>query len=329
MMSSKARPRIAILDDYQDTALKSADWTQVLRVADVDVFSDHLDDRESVIHRLFPYHIVCVMRERTPLSREMIDRLPNLRMIASTGRRNASIDVAAAAAHGIFVAHTGYIAQPTVELTWALILGGARNLITESASLRSGGWQQSIGDDIAGSTLGIIGLGNLGSRVATIGIAFGMNVIAWSQNLTSERTSAFGVELVTKEVLLRTADVVSIHLILSPRTTGLIGAADFALMKPTARLVNTSRGPIVDEIALLNALATKQIAGAAIDVFDHEPLPPDHPFRSTDCLLATPHIGYASRNQYARFYGDAVANIMGWISENAALAPARERESPG
>jgi phosphoglycerate dehydrogenase-like enzyme len=209
------------------------------------VFNDHLADVEAVIERLQPFDVVCVMRERTPLTRAIIERLPRLRLVASTAFRNASIDVKAAEERGIPVVHTGYTSAPTVELTWALILASARNLIAESTSLCNGSWQRFIGDDIGGQTLGLVGLGHVGSAVAQIGMAFGMNVIAWSQNLTAERATEVGAELVTKEELFRRADVVSVHLVLSDRTRGLVGAPEIALMKPTARLVNTSRGPIV------------------------------------------------------------------------------------
>jgi phosphoglycerate dehydrogenase-like enzyme len=307
------RAKIAVIDDYQGVALKMADWSAVLARADVDVFSDHLDGADAVAERLRPYDIVCVMRERTPLRAEMIERLPNLKLIASTGPRNASIDLKAAAARGIPVVHTGYFGTPTLELTWALILASARHIVAEAAAVRSGGWQHSIGDDLAGKTLGIIGLGNLGSQVAKIGLAFGMSVIAWSQNLTAEKAGAVGAALVSKEELLRQADIVSVHLVLSDRTRALIGARELALMKPSARLVNTSRGPIVVEAALIAALKAGQIAGAAIDVYDVEPLPPDHPYRKIDNLLATPHIGYVSRGLYERFYRDTVSNIVAWL----------------
>ena len=307
------RAKIAVLDDYQGVALKMADWSTVLARADVDVFSDHLDGADAVVERLLPYDVVCVMRERTPLRAETIERLPNLKLIASTGPRNASIDLKAAAARAIAVAHTGYFGSPTLELTWALILASARHIVAEAAAVRSGGWQHSIGDDLAGKTLGIIGLGNLGSQVAKIGLAFGMRVLAWSQNLTAEKAGAVGAALVSKEELLRQADIVSVHLVLSDRTRALIGERELALMKPSARLVNTSRGPIVVEAALVAALKAGQIAGAAIDVYDVEPLPLDHPYRKIDNLLATPHIGYVSRSLYERFYGDTVSNILAWL----------------
>ena len=305
--------KVAVLDDYQGVALKMADWSEVAKRALVDVFSDHLAEPSDVVKRLLPYDVVCVMRERTPLRRAHIEQLPNLKLIASTGPRNASIDLEAAAERGIKVVHTGYFGSPTVELTWALILAGARHIAAEAAALRAGGWQHSIGDDLSGKTLGLIGLGNLGSKVAGIGLAFGMQIIAWSQNLTAEKAAATGAVLVSKEELLRRSDVVSIHLVLSERSRGLIGAAELSLMKPTARLVNTSRGPIVVEAALISALEKGQIAGAAIDVYDTEPLPAGHPYRNIPNLLATPHIGYVSRGLYERFYRDTVSNILTWL----------------
>jgi phosphoglycerate dehydrogenase-like enzyme len=313
------RAKIAILDDYQGVALKLADWSAVTARAEVDVFSDPLADADAVAARLFPYDVVCVMRERTPLGAAMIERLPNLKLIVSTGPRNASIDSKAAAARGVAVAHTGYFGSPTVELTWALILAGARHLVAEANAVRSGGWQHTIGDDLSGKTLGIIGLGHIGSQVAKIGLAFGMRVLAWSQNLTAEKAAAAGALLLSKEELLRQADIVSVHLVLSERTRGLIGAGELALMKPGARLVNTSRGPIVVEAPLIAALQKGQIAGAAIDVYDLEPLPPDHPYRKLANLLATPHIGYVSRGLYERFYRDTVANIMAWLDAKPSI----------
>jgi phosphoglycerate dehydrogenase-like enzyme len=309
----KSTVNIAVLDDYQGVALTLADWSKVTARARVTVFNDHLDDPEALVERLAPFDVLCVMRERTPLRRQVIERLPKLKLIASTAMRNASIDADAAAERGIAIVHTSYISSPTVELTWALILAGARHIVSENASLRAGGWQRSVGDDLAGKTLGIIGLGNIGAQVAKVGLAFGMQVIAWSQNLTREAAAAAGARLVPKEKLLREADVVSIHLVLSGRTRGLIGAAELQLMKPTARLVNTSRGPIIVESALIEALANGRIAGAAIDVFDLEPLPPAHPYRRMDRVLATPHIGYVSRGLYERFYRDTVANIVAWL----------------
>ena len=320
MTSKQKRFRIAILDDYQNVALSLADWSVLDGRATVTVFNDHLADADAVIERLHPFEIVCVMRERTPMTRSIIERLPKLGMIASTANRNASIDLEAAEERDIQVVHTGYTSAPTIELTWALILGSARNLVAENASLRGGGWQQSVGDDIAGRTLGVLGLGNVGGAVAQIGNAFGMKVIAWSQNLTIDRAAEVGATLVSRDEVFREADVVTIHLVLSGRTRGLVGAAELALMKPTSRLINTSRGPIVVEADLIAALEDKIIAGAAIDVFDQEPLPLDHPFRALPNLLATPHIGYVSRGLYARFYQDTVTNICRWLDGQAAKA---------
>jgi phosphoglycerate dehydrogenase-like enzyme len=321
-MSSMNDPvNIAILDDYQNAALEMADWSSLGGRATITVFDDHLADPDRVIERLLPFDVVCVMRERTPLPRAIIERLPRLKLIASTAFRNASIDVAAAAEHGVAVAHTGYDSSPTIELTWALILAGARHIAGENAALRSGGWQRAIGDGVRGKILGILGLGNIGSEVAQIGRAFGMEVIAWSQNLTQEKAEALGVRLASKDELFRQADIVTIHLVLSRRTRGLVGAAELAAMKPSARLINTSRGPIVEEVALVKALRERRIAGAAIDVFDVEPLPPDHPYRSLENALATPHIGYVSRELYRTFYGDTVKNITAWLDQRLEAAP--------
>jgi phosphoglycerate dehydrogenase-like enzyme len=317
---------IAILDDYQNIALEMADWSSLDRRATIMVFNDHLADPDRVVERLLPFDAVCVMRERTPLSRAIIERLPRLKLIASTAFRNASIDIAAAAERDIAVLHTGYDSSPTVELTWALILASARHIVAENASLRSGGWQRAIGDGLRGKTLGVVGLGNIGSEIARVGLAFGMEVIAWSQNLTPEKAEAQGVRLASKDELFQRADIVTIHLVLSRRTRGLVGAAELAAMKPSARLVNTSRGPIVEEAALIDALRERRIAGAAIDVFDVEPLPPDHPYRSLENALATPHIGYVSRELYRTFYGDTVKNIAAWLNQQAGVTPSPENE---
>jgi phosphoglycerate dehydrogenase-like enzyme len=317
MPTNQELPKIAVLDDYQSVALSMARWSALDGQATVAVFNDHLPDADAVVARLQDFDVVCVMRERTPMTRAVISRLPKLRLIASTGKRNASIDLAEAAERGIEVLHTSYSSSPTIELTWALILASVRNLITENASLRAGGWQRSIGDDLAGKTLGVLGLGNIGGAVARIGKAFDMKVIAWSQNLTAERTAEAGVALVSKEDLFRQADILTIHLVLSSRTRGLVSAKELALMKPTARIVNTSRGPIVIEADLIALLQSARIAGAAVDVFDQEPLPPDHPFRSLPNLLATPHIGYVSRDVYQRFYQDTVDNIRQWLDRQS------------
>jgi phosphoglycerate dehydrogenase-like enzyme len=305
--------QIAVLDDYQNAALESADWSVLRDRADITVFQDHLADPDAGIERLLPFDVVCVMRERTPLPRKVIERLPNLKLIASTGSANASIDVAAAGDRGITVVHTGYRSDPTIEFTWALILACARHIVTESNSLRSGGWQQTVGADLGGKTLGVLGLGNVGSKVARIGSAFGMKLIAWSQNMTPEAAKAAGAILVSKDRLFERADILTIHLVLSSRTRGLVRAAELERMKPTAWLINASRGPIVEEQALITALQNKRLAGAAIDVFDIEPLPPSHPFRTLDNVLATPHIGYVSQGLYKTFYEDTVSNIRKWL----------------
>src|ERR1700722_11463959 len=308
--------KIAVLDDYQNVALKCADWSVLGDRVDVTVFQDHLADPKAVIERLLPFEIVCVMRERTPLSGNVIARLPNLKLIASTGSMNASIDVAAAGDHEVAVVQTGYSSDPTIEFTWALILASARHIVMESNSVRSGGWQQTVGADLRGKTLGVLGLGRIGSQVARIGSAFGMNLIAWSQNMTPEAAKAAGAILVSKDQLFERADILTIHLVLSSRTRGLVGAGELERMKPTALLVNASRGPIVEEHALISVLKNKQIAGAAIDVFDIEPLPPSHPFRTLDNVLATPHLGYVSHGLYKTFYEDTVANIRKWLDSH-------------
>ncbi len=309
--------RIAILDDYQNVSLEMADWSPLAGRAEITVFNDHVSKIDEIVERLLPFDVVCVMRERTPLPRAVIECLPQLKLIASTGSRNAAVDVDAAAERGIVVAHTGYDARSTIEMTWALILASTRHVASENAHLRAGGWQRTIGDVLHGKTLGLLGLGNIGSEVARIGLAFGMETIAWSQNLTSEKAQACGARLVSKEELFRNADIVTIHLVLSDRTRGLVGAAELQAMKRSARLINTSRGPIVDELALIEVLRERRIAGAALDVFDVEPLPADHPFRSLANVLSTPHIGYVARDQYRTFYGDTVKNITRWLDRQA------------
>ena len=304
---------IAVLDDYQNVALESSDWSVLRDRANIVVFQNHLADPDAVIERLLPFDVVCVMRERTPLPRKVIERLPNLKLIASTGSVNASIDIAAAGDRGIAVVYTAYRSDPTVEFTWALILACARHIVTESNSVRSGGWQQTVGADLRGKILGILGLGNVGSQVARIGSAFGMQLIAWSQNMTPEAAKAAGAILVSKEQLFERADILTIHLVLSGRTRGLVGAAELERMKPTAWLINVSRGPIVEEQAFIRVLKNRQIAGTAIDVFDVEPLPTNHPFRTLDNVLATPHIGYVSQSLYKMFYEDTVSNIRKWL----------------
>jgi phosphoglycerate dehydrogenase-like enzyme len=314
-MNAKFPVKVAVLDDYQNVALRMADWSPLENLADVTVFNDHVANVGDLIQRLQPFDVVCVMRERTPLPHVVIESLPNLKLIASTGPGNASIDQDAAAERGIEIRHTGYSSTPTIELTWALILAMARNIPLENHSLRQGGWQVALGEQLAGKTLGLLGLGHIGSAVGIIGRAFRMNVIAWSQHLSAERAAVKGVQLVSKDVLFSTADFLSIHVRLSERTQGLVGATELAQMKPTSRLINTSRGQIVDHAALLGALSTGQIAGAALDVYDVEPLDNPHPLRELPNVLATPHIGYVSEELYRTFYGDTVRNIVQWLDE--------------
>jgi phosphoglycerate dehydrogenase-like enzyme len=307
--------KIAILDDYQDVALKMADWSALSGRAEITFFNDHIADPSALVARLLPFDVVCVMRERTPLLRDVLERLPRLKLIASTGSRNASIDMGAARELGITVTATAYKSSPAIELTWALILASVRGIVQENNSIRNGGWQMSVGQDLGGKMLGVVGLGNIGGQVARIGLALGMTIIAWSQNMTPDIAEAAGARLVSKDELFRQADIVTIHLVLSRRTKGLVGAAELGLMKPTSRLINTSRGPIVDEASLIKALRSHAIAGAAIDVFDEEPLPAQHPFRSMDNVLATPHIGYVTEGLYGTFYRDTVANITAWLNK--------------
>jgi phosphoglycerate dehydrogenase-like enzyme len=309
--------QVAILDDYQDVALTMADWSQVAARATITVFNDHLADPDAVVRRLAPFDVVCVMRERTPLTRDVIERLPQLKMIASTGPFNAAIDVDAAKERGIYVSGTGGYVESTIELTWALILTTARRIVDEAQSVRDGGWQTSVGLQLGGSVLGVLGLGRIGSRVAQVGKAFGMDVIAWSTNLTPDAADEAGVTYVSKEELFSRADVLTVHLKLSERSHGLVGAEDLALMKPTALLVNTSRGPIVDESALVDALRSRRIAGAGLDVFDTEPLAAGHPLRSLDNVVATPHIGYVAEQVYRVFYGESAAKIARWLGQSS------------
>lgn len=303
--------RVAILDDYQSAALQFADWASL--DAEVVTFTKPLGGRADVAQALAGFDVVVAMRERTRFDAEQLRLLRDLRLLVSTGERNAAIDVAAANAQGVVVSSTGYLPQPTTEHTWALILAAARNLPVEERAVRDGGWQQTVGTSLHGKTLGVIGLGRLGASVAAIGRAFGMSVVAWSQNLTPERSAAEGATAVSKEDLLRTADVVSIHLVLSSRTRSLIGAGELALMKPGAILVNTSRAPIVDTAALIEAVNAGAIR-AAVDVYDTEPLPADHPIRSTANTVLTPHVGYVTDDEYRVFYGDAVEDIAAFAA---------------
>jgi phosphoglycerate dehydrogenase-like enzyme len=313
-----SRLKIAVLDDYQGVALSMADWTAVKEIGDVHVFRDHEADEDRLVERLLPFDVVCVMRERTPLTRSVVERLPRLRMVASTGPANRSIDRGVVEERGIAVLGTGYSSEPAIEMTWALILGSVRHVAADAASVRAGGWQSHLGGDLAGKTLGVVGLGNIGRKVAAIGLAFGMHVIAWSQNLTEQKAAESSVHYASKEELFRTADIVTIHLLLSSRTESLVGEQELSLMKRGARLVNTSRGPIVNESALITALRRGDLAGAALDVYDQEPLPADHPFRSLPNVLATPHVGYVTESLYRTFYEDTVRNVLSWAANSRA-----------
>jgi phosphoglycerate dehydrogenase-like enzyme len=306
--------RIAVLDDYQGVALSHGGWQRLPADSQIEAFRDHLADEAALANRLQPFEVVVAMRERTLFPRSLLDRLPNLKLLVTTGMRNASFDMQAAKDRGVSVCGTGGLPTPTAELTWGLIIGCVRHIAAEDRATRAGHWQTTIGPTLHGATLGCLGLGNLGSQVARVGLAFGMNVIAWSQNLTAERAQQVGAKLVSKDELLSQSDVVSIHLVLSDRTRGLVGARELALMKPTAFLVNTSRGPIVDEAALIETLRQHKIAGAGLDVFGEEPLPPDHPFLKLDNTLITPHLGYVTLETYDRFYGEAVEDILAWLN---------------
>ena len=305
--------RVAILDDYQQVARSLADWNSLAPRAQCEFFHDNLVDLPRLAGRLQSFQAVVLMRERTPFPRALVEQLPNLRLLVTAGMRNASIDVSAASERGVLVTGTETLATPTAELTWGLILALSRNLVHEANGMHSGQWQTTVGHVVAGKTLGVLGLGKLGSRVAALGKAFGMQVLAWSQNLTPEKASEAGAVYTSKEKLLETSDIVTIHLVLSDRTRNLIGASELARMKPSAFLVNTSRGPIVNQAALLEALRTRRIAGAAVDVYDQEPLPADHPLRKVDNLLATPHLGYVTEENYRMIYGCAVENIRAFL----------------
>ncbi|MFD1661069.1 D-2-hydroxyacid dehydrogenase family protein [Streptomyces caeni] len=309
------RLRCAVLDDFQDAALRSADWTPVKDRVEVVVLREHIVDEDELAARLADFDIVVTLRERVRFPASLLDRLPRLKLLVASGMRNSVIDFAAAQRCGVTVCGTASSSTPPVELTWALLLGLARSLVTENNTLREGGpWQSTVGADLHGRRLGLLGLGKVGGRVAQVGLAFGMQVAAWSQNLTRERADEVGVELAaSKEELLGSSDFVSVHLALSDRTRGLLGARELALLKPTAYLVNTSRAAIVDQDALLAALREGRIAGAGVDVFDTEPLPAGHPMRTAPRLLATPHLGYVSQANYATYYGHAVQDIQAFL----------------
>ncbi|HEU0074451.1 MAG TPA: D-2-hydroxyacid dehydrogenase family protein [Dehalococcoidia bacterium] len=305
--------RIAVLDDYQGVALSIGGWERLPSDSAIEAFRDHVSDEDALAQRLQPFDVIVAMRERTPFPRSLLSRLPNLRLLVTTGMRNAAFDMQATSDLGITVCGTGGMATPTAELTWGLIIGCVRHIAEEDRATRAGRWQTTIGPTLHGKTLACLGLGNLGSQVAKVGLAFGMNVIAWSQNLTRERAEQVGVRLVAKDDLFSEADVLSVHLVLSDRTRSLVGERELSLMKSTAFLVNTSRGPIVDEAALVAALRDRRIAGAGIDVFDQEPLPATHPFLQLDNTLITPHLGYVTQETYERFYGEAVEDILGFL----------------
>ena len=310
-----SRYRCAILDDYQNVALSAADWSKVSGDLEIQVFNAHLGATDKVIAALQGFEIVCAMRERTAFPRDVIEKLPQLKLLITTGMRNASIDVAAAKARGVVVCGTPAVGSPTSGIAIGLMLELTPRIGYENARMKAGvPWQTTIGLDLEGLTLGVLGLGKLGARTARIAQAFGMKVIAWSQNLTPEKCQEAGVAYAGKEDLFRQADIVSIHLVLSDRTRGLIGARELGLMKPSAYLVNTSRGPIVDETALVHALGNGTIAGAGLDVFDEEPLPPDHPLRHLSNTVITPHLGYVTEETYRLFYAQAVEDIVAFLA---------------
>jgi phosphoglycerate dehydrogenase-like enzyme len=308
--------RCAVLDDFQGVAMTMADWTPIAGAVEVVSFSEHFATEEELAVALADFDVVVTLRERVAFPASLIRRLPRLRLLIASGMRNTVIDFDAASEHGVTVCGTESSLTPPVELTWALVLGLARGIVAEATALREGGpWQSTVGVDLEGRRLGVLGLGRIGRRVAEIGKAFGMEVVAWSQNLTKERADEAGVRLAaSKEELLGSSDFVSIHLALSDRTRGLLGAAELALMKPTAYLVNTSRAAIVDQDALVAALREGRIAGAGIDVFDVEPLPADHPMRGVPRLLGTPHLGYVSESNYRTYYGQAVEDIAAFLA---------------
>jgi phosphoglycerate dehydrogenase-like enzyme len=304
----------AILDDYQNVALSMADWSKVGSDVEIKVFNEHLGTPHKVIAALQGFAVVCAMRERTAFPRAVIEALPDLKLLITTGMRNASIDLEAAKAHGIVVCGTPAFGNATAAIATGLMLELARHIGYENARLKAGApWQSTIGPDLEGMTLALLGLGKLGARMAEIGRAFKMNVIAWSQNLTAETCKETGVTYVARQDLFRRADFLSIHVQLSQRTHGLIGANEFGLMKPSAFLINTSRGPIVDEAALIAALRDKRIAGAGLDVFDVEPLPLEHPLRKLDNVVLTPHLGYVAEQNYRTFFAGIVEDIRGFL----------------
>ncbi|MGW1882736.1 D-2-hydroxyacid dehydrogenase family protein [Streptomyces sp. NPDC001970] len=310
------RLRCAVLDDFQSVATTVVDWSPVTDDVEVVTFPEHFGSEDELVAVLADFDIAVTLRERVPFPATVFARLPRLKLLVASGMRNSVIDFAAAEQHGVTVCGTASSSIPPVEMTWALLLGLARGIVAEATALRTGGpWQSTLGADLHGRRLGLLGLGKIGSRVAQIGLAFGMDVVAWSQNLTRERADEVGAGLAaSKEELLETSDFVSVHLALSDRTRGLLGAAELGLMRPAGYLVNTSRAAIVDQDALLAALRDGTIAGAGVDVFDIEPLPADHPMRTAPRLLATPHLGYVTRDNYRTYYGHAVEDIQAFLA---------------
>ena len=306
--------KAAILDDYQHASAMFADWSAITDRVELTIFDEHEPDQTRLIRRLLPFEILCVMRERTPLNRKILSKLPNCRLIVSTGARNASMDLSAAEEFGITVKNTGYLASGAPELTWGLLLAIARHIPEESLNLRSGNWQTTVGTDLRGKTIGIIGLGRIGSRIAKYAQAFEMRILAWSPNLTPKKAIESGAALVTKDELFKESDFVTIHMVLSERSRDLIKMHELKLMKSTAYLINTSRGPLIRETDLIEILQERKIKGAALDVFDTEPLNSDHPFRKLDNVLATPHIGFVTEETYRIFYQDTVHAIKSWLA---------------
>ncbi|CRM23839.1 D-2-hydroxyacid dehydrogenase family protein [Pseudomonas sp. 8 R 14] len=306
--------QIAVIDDWQNVANGVVDWSVLEAVGQVHFLHDYPADTATMIERLKAFEVICVMRERSTFDQALLQGLPNLKLLVTGGMRNAALDIAAAKAMGIQVCGTDSYKQAAPELTWALIMASTRNLLTEANSLRAGGWQVGLGGDLHGKTLGILGLGSIGQKVAQFAQVFGMRVIAWSENLTPERAAQAGATWVSKRELFEQADILTIHLVLSDRSRGLVDAEALSWMKPTARLVNTARGPIVDEQALVQALITGRLAGAALDVFAEEPLPVDHPFRHLPNVLATPHVGYVSEQNYRQFYEQMIEDIQAWTT---------------
>lgn len=306
--------QIAVIDDWQNVARDVVDWSALDALGQVHFLHDYPADTATMIERLQGFDVICVMRERSTFDPALLQGLPNLKLLVTGGMRNAAIDIPAAKALGIQVCGTDSYKQAAPELTWALIMASTRNLLAEANSLRTGGWQVGLGGDLHGKTLSILGLGSIGQKVAQFAQVFGMRVIAWSENLTPERAAQAGVTWVSKQQLFEQADILTVHLVLSDRSRGLVDAEALGWMKPGARLVNTARGPIVDEQALIHALESGGLAGAALDVFAEEPLPLDHPFRRLPNVLATPHVGYVSEQNYQQFYSQMIEDILAWAN---------------